>query len=115
MTAEGKFRRSRADFLFPVVALSADFRDAFCLAMLKVYQAGELRLPGAWADEGFFATQLVNTFRKKWEVYLKPPFGKPETVLEYLAGYAGALWARIAIANGRLVNVSDASNSKSKK
>lgn len=65
LRADGKFRRSRSDFLFPVVELSADFRDAFCLELLKVYQAGELRLPGDWADEGFFATQLVSTFCKK--------------------------------------------------
>jgi hypothetical protein len=103
LRADGQFRRSQADFLFPVVELSAEFRDALCLALLKVYQTGTLQLTGDWADEGFFATQLVRTFCKKWEVYLKPPFGKAETVLEYLSGYVN----RIAISNRRITAVVD--------
>jgi hypothetical protein len=103
LTAAGTFRRSRSDFLFPVVELSTDFRNAFCQGLAKLYQSGELRLGGAWAEEGFFATQLVTSVGKAWEVYLKPPFGQPETVLEYLSGYVN----RIAISNRRLVAVSD--------
>jgi len=103
LTADGAFRRSRSDFLFPVVELSADFRDAFCQGMAKLDQAGKLRLGGVWEAEGYFATQLVSSFQKKWEVYLKPPFGKAETVLEYLAGYVN----RIALANRRITAVVD--------
>jgi len=38
-------------------------------------------------------------FRQDWVVYLKPPFGGPQNVLRYLAGYTH----RVAISNHRLV------------
>ena len=38
-------------------------------------------------------------FRQNWVVYLKPPFGGPQHVLRYLAGYTH----RVAISNHRLV------------
>ena len=54
-------------------------------------------------NESVFAQQLVTSLAKDWEVYIKPPFGKPETVLEYLAGYVN----RIAISNSRIEDIAD--------
>lgn len=42
---------------------------------------------------------LRTLFRQDWVVYLKPPFGGPQHVLRYLAGYTH----RVAISNHRLV------------
>jgi len=40
-------------------------------------------------------------FKKKWVVYTKPPFGKPENVIEYLGRYTH----KIAISNHRILNI----------
>jgi hypothetical protein len=50
--------------------------------------------------ERFLANNFLRTlFRQDWVVYLKPPFGGPQHVLRYLAGYTH----RVAISNHRLV------------
>jgi hypothetical protein len=41
--------------------------------------------------------------RIEWVVYAKPPFGGPEQVLKYLARYTH----RVAISNGRLLELTD--------
>ncbi len=56
-------------------------------------------LPSATA----FATGLDQLRRIEWVVYAKPPFGGPEQVLAYLGRYTH----RVAIANSRLVSLSD--------
>ena len=50
-----------------------------------------------------FATELGQLRRIEWVVYAKPPFGGPEQVLAYLGRYTH----RVAIANSRLVSLSD--------
>ena len=65
----------RKTFLMPVVALSEEFRDAFCNGVLKLYGQGELRPAGSGSE-----SEVEETVRKmrarKWEVYIrKPPAG----------------------------------------
>jgi Putative transposase len=48
-------------------------------------------------------SDLRPLFREKWVVYLKPPFGGPEYVLQYLGRYTH----RVAISNHRLVSFAD--------
>ena len=48
---------------------------------------------------GFPAFSCDSSFAKDWVVYVKPPFGGPEHVLNYLARYTH----RVAISNHRLV------------
>lgn len=100
LTAAGQWQAAQKDYLFPVVALSADFRQRFCAGLRRLYRAGRLDLPAAW-EAATFATNLQTSQAKKWEVYIKPPFGGPERVLDYLGGYVN----RIAISNHRLVKV----------
>ena len=50
-----------------------------------------------------FARRLDQLRRIEWVVYAKPPFGGPEQVLAYLGRYTH----RVAIANSRLVSLSD--------
>jgi hypothetical protein len=54
----------------------------------------------ALARPKVFAQLLRLTFRKKWVVYAKRPFGGPEHALRYLGGYTH----RVAISNHRLVS-----------
>jgi len=49
------------------------------------------------------ATRLRPLYRQNWVVYLKPPFGGPEYVLQYLGRYTH----RVAISNHRLVSFTD--------
>lgn len=104
LTKEGAWRQADETFLFPVVELSAAFRDAFCAGVSELCRTGQLRFVGdsvAWAEPEFRAAQVAASRAKKWEVYIKPPFGGPEEVLKYLGGYVN----RIAISNRRLVEV----------
>jgi len=50
-----------------------------------------------------FYSLLRSLRRKEWVVYSKPPFRGPEHVLKYLARYTH----RVAISNGRLLNLED--------
>ena len=50
-----------------------------------------------------FAAWLRPLYRQYWVVYLKPPFGGPEYVLQYLGRYTH----RVAISNHRLVSFTD--------
>ena len=103
LRADGVFVASGERQLFPVVALAADFRQRFCDGMAALYRSGKLQLPAEWLEADFFAAQQSVSLDKAWEVYLKPPFGKPARVLEYLAGYVN----RIAISNRRIQHVSN--------
>lgn len=103
LTSDGQFVASRDDWLFPVEQLSADFRERYCLGLVKLHEAGKLRFGNECEHEGILAQKLLESLAKKWEIYIKPPFGKPEAVLEYLSGYVN----RIGISNRRILDVSD--------
>jgi len=75
-------------------------RAAFESKALKFYNAME-SLQDAQAFEEFLAPAAG----AEWVVYAKAPFGGPEQVLEYLGRYTH----RVAIANSRLVDLSDGS------
>jgi hypothetical protein len=78
----------KKDFLFCVKALSKKFRGVFVSKLRK-------QLPEINQD-------LYNKlFDKKWVVYAKPPFGKPENVIEYLGRYTH----KIAISNYRILAI----------
>lgn len=91
------WKNTRANYLFPVRALSEVFR-AKMIADLR-----RRGLPGLSADD--LAAVLAAAARHDWVVYAKPPFGGPHQVLRYLARYTH----RIAIGEHRLANVDDES------
>ena len=95
MTTEGDFVKSREAWLFPVKELSAAFRERYCQGLVKLYEAGKLRFGSGCENGAVFTQKLVASMAKGWAVYIKPPFGRPERVLEYLSGYVN----RIAISN----------------
>ena len=105
MTQRGyRFRKSAPGFLFPVKALSAHFRAAFCAGLRRLAQRGELRLVGACAD--LDVAQLAQELADRaWEVYIgKPPQGhRPEHLFRYLSRY----FRRTAISTTRLVRLAD--------
>ena len=67
---------------------------------------GNLRFfgkPSRLSDPEVFARHLDGFRRINWVVYAKSPFGGPEQVLAYLGRYT----RRVAIANSRLISLSD--------
>jgi len=76
------------DFLFPVKAMSLKYRGRFVAKLRKALPG----LPQSLYDK---------LFKNKWVVYAKPPFGRPEHVIEYLGRYTH----KIAIGNYRISNI----------
>jgi hypothetical protein len=98
---------ARKDFFLPVKVLSRLFRGKMLAYVKKAYQADELIFPGriaAWEDPRFFQEQLTGLYQKEWVVYCKPPLGRPEQVLGYLARYTH----RVALTNDRILCVEGA-------
>ena len=97
----------RPGFFLPVRVLSRLFRRLFLEQLVGTYDAGRLHFFGGHAhlaERGAFAAYLTPLRKSEWIVYAKRPLGGPEAVLAYLSRYTH----RIAIANSRLIAVSDA-------
>jgi hypothetical protein len=98
--------RSRDNYFLPKEVLRKIFRGKFVDALEQAFQTGQLRFEGdlkLLAQPKIFAAWLRPLFRQDWVVYLKPPFGGPEYVLQYLGRYTH----RVAISNHRLVSLTD--------
>jgi len=80
--------KSKDDFLFSVKAMSKKYQGLFVSKLRKSLP----KLPQSLYD---------NLFKKKWVVYAKPPFGKPENIIEYLGRYTH----KIAISNHRILGI----------
>ena len=96
----------RPGFFLPVRVLSRLFRGKFLHHLRSAFERGDLDFHGqlaALADRAAFRSLLSAVFAKKWRVYAKPPFGRPELVLRYLARYTH----RVAISNARLIALHD--------
>ena len=107
LSADGRrWRATSPDFLFPIEALSAQFRDRFCRGLEKMYGQGRVQLGGQSAhltEPARFERLLSQARGKKWQVYAKPPFGDAMQVLDYLGRYT----QRIAISNHRIQDIAD--------
>ena len=96
----------RKGFFLPVKVLSRLFRGKFIAYLSKAREGNQLTYAGqlsrlAEIDE--FNSWLRELWQVEWVVYAKPPFGGPEQVLKYLARYTH----RVAISNGRLLELTD--------
>lgn len=107
LTNDGKqWGATSPDFLFPIIELSAQFRDAFCAGMKKLFDNNQLSFAGQCAaleDSALFQTLIANSQAKKWQVYAKPPFYDAAQTLDYLGRYVN----RIAISNGRILDINN--------
>ena len=82
------------------------FRGKFVDALKQAFQDGQLCFEAdlkLLAQPKIFAAWLRPLHRQNWVVYLKPPFGGPQYVLQYLGRYTH----RVAISNHRLVSFAD--------
>ena len=84
-----KVTRSEGKYLFPKAAMRKVFKGKFMSALKELAKQGDIDLP----------EELKETlYRKKWVVYAKRPFAKPENVIEYLGRYTH----KTAISNYRI-------------
>jgi hypothetical protein len=93
-------------FFLSVKVLGRLFRRLFLERLATAFADGRLRFSGdlaVLADPDAFAKQCATLRRLDWVVYAKRPFGGPEQVLAYLGRYTH----RVAIANSRLVAMTD--------
>jgi hypothetical protein len=98
---------SRPAFLLPVRVLAKLFRRLFLSNLQQLHGTGRLQFFGDHAglsDRRAFLRHLAPLREKRWIVYAKPPFSRPEAVLAYLSRYTH----RVAISNRRLVAFDEA-------
>ena len=103
---EGHWIFCRPGFFLPVRVLSRLFRRLFLEKLEAAHDAGRLRFFGDHRDLAnapAFAGYLAPLRKVEWVVYAKRPFAGPEAVLAYLSRYTH----RVAIANSRLVALTD--------
>jgi len=96
----------RPSFFLPVKVLSRLYRRLFLTRLQAAFEAGQLRFFGdlaSLAAPAAFAIWLRPLRDIRWVVYAKRPFGGPEQVLDYLGRYTH----RVAIANSRLVALTE--------
>jgi hypothetical protein len=96
----------RPSFFLLVRVLSRLLRRLFLQGLRDAFDAGKLRFFGdlaGLAEPTVFTARLHELRRINWVVYAKPPFGGPEQVLAYLGRYTH----RVAIANSRLIALTD--------
>jgi len=96
----------RKDFFLSVRVLSRLFRRLFLAKLRAAFESRKINFFGdlaELADPGSFAQHLASLRKIDWVVYAKRPFGGPEQVLAYLGRYTH----RVAIANSRLLALTD--------
>ena len=106
LTNEGKWQNPRKggpNFLFPILAMNKVYRAYFLKRLKIALEEGMLTLPDNFPKRSDYKTWKEKLYKKEWVVYTKPPFSKPENVVNYLARYSH----RIAISNQRIINVTE--------
>jgi hypothetical protein len=96
----------RPNFFLSVRVLSRLFRRLFLQYLDAAFAAGELQFfsdLSVLKTASAFKQYLAPLRRSEWVVFAKCPFAGPEQVLAYLARYTH----RVAIANSRLIALSD--------
>ena len=98
--------RCRQRFFLPVKVLRKRFRRKFLALLATAFRKRKLSFSGSLAqlaNPTAFDRLLRQLKSKNWVVFAKRPFGGPEHVIKYLARCTH----RVAIANGRLLEMRD--------
>lgn len=104
LASNGKWVKSRKNYLVPVRALSNLFRAKYICYLRQAHKQGLLKLEGlcaGWAPYREMNRLLNTLYQKNWVVYAKPPFAGPEKLIGYLGRYV----KRIAMSNDRIVSI----------
>ena len=98
-----EWRATSKQYLFPVEAMRDVFRAKMIAALSACYAEGTFARFDDFDDPEGFERLMRRIAAKDWVVYAKKPFREVGHVLRYLGRYTH----RVAIANSRLVNVTD--------
>ncbi|MBL9023257.1 MAG: IS91 family transposase [Myxococcales bacterium] len=90
-------------YLFPVTAMQVVFRAKVLAALAALNREGAFVRYAPFEDPEAFGRLARQVASKTWVIYAKKPFRRVDHVLRYLGRYTH----RVAIANSRLVAVSD--------
>jgi len=96
---------SNAKYLFPVKVMGTLLRGKMLDALRTLHNQGSFEGFEAFSDPEGFDRLMAQLARTPWIVYAKKPFRRSDHVLKYLGRYTH----RVAIANSRLVNVTEQS------
>lgn len=102
-TDQIEWRATSESYLFPVAVMSLVFRAKVLAALDSLHAQGRFIRFGDFEDPEAFARLMCRIAKKTWVVYAKKPFREVGHVLRYLGRYTH----RVAIANSRLVDVTD--------
>lgn len=100
LTADGRWQATQGTYLFPVRALSRRFRGCLVSGLRQAANGGELFRV---TNPGEVNHLLDSLMRQEWVVYTKHCLNHTESVVDYLARYTH----RIAVSNGRLLNMDE--------
>lgn len=95
---KAKFKK----FFIHVNVISDLYKKKFLFYFKKAYKNNELKFSGKVIGYKQDFYKLLNTlYEKRWITYLKPAFGGPKQVIEYLGRYTH----RVAISNNRIKRI----------
>jgi Putative transposase/Transposase zinc-binding domain len=110
LLADAAWRDSYEKYLLPIDILGALFRGKFLDGLVRLLKDGKLavtpRTPARVAEllaPPAFARLKDDLYLKKWVVYTKASFNKPDALFRYLGQYTH----RVAISNHRLRHIDD--------
>ena len=95
----------RPGFFLPVRVLSRLFRKLLLAALHRAFENNQLQFFGELEPlqaAAAFRAYLDPLRDSAWVVYAKPPFGGPQTAIQYLARYTH----KVALSNDRILDVS---------
>lgn len=109
LSADGHWKSTKRDYLFPVAVLSKLFRGKMVAILNEAYRDGRLDVrgldgfSGAPDEDAAWRRLRKKLFATKWVSYAKPPFAGPESVYQYLGRYTH----RVGLSDHRLMSVTD--------
>jgi hypothetical protein len=101
-----KWISCKSGFFISVKVLARVLRGKYLDYLGQAYDKGLLRFDGQISSlriKRNFKKLLDDLYAQDWHVYCKPPFKRPEKVIEYLGRYTH----RVAISNNRIVKLED--------
>ena len=104
MAATGEWHPTK-NFLFHVEVMGKLLRGKMLDQLRRLQRAGQLHPTGELEDPQAFDQLMARLAKVRWVTYAKRPFRRIEHVLAYLGRYTH----RVAISNGRLLEVSASS------
>lgn len=96
-----KWKPAQNNFLFPCNVVARLYRGKLMAFFRKAITDGSLLLHGtlsAYQDNQTRCALIDDLYKKRWVVYLKPPFASPAALVRYLGNYTH----RVAISDSRI-------------